>query len=612
MSNDATWKNINRYFRPLLRPYRRSLFLAVIAMALSAVLSVFRPWPLKVVIDLVLTNHPSRVPFLRAWLDQAELTKIQILWGACAATLVIAILTGVLNYYYTLLLGDTGERIVHGLRGNLFAHMQRLSLSFHDHQRTGDLTARLTSDINSLQDLLVNGIMVFGSNAITIVGMLALMLWMSWRLALISVAVTPLLYFVVFRYRQRIKLAAKRARSSTGMMASLAQEALASIRIVQGLGQEDQLDERFQIHSGNNLQSYLEGMRYQARITPIVDFLSAGGLTVVMWFGAQQVLAKQLSPGDVVIFFSYIASFYSPIKAVARFSFTWHKASIGAERIAEVLMTRSDVVERKDARPAPRLNGGIEFHNVSFEYAPGNPVLSEINLTLKPGEKIAIVGQTGAGKSTLVGLVPRFYDPIEGTVLFDGQDIRSFTLQSLRENISLVLQDSLLFSGTIRDNIAFGRQGASESDVLRAAKAAQADEFIDRLPEGYDTPVAERGTTLSGGQKQRIAIARAILRNAPILILDEPTSGLDSAVERAVMKALEAAAAGRTTLIIAHRLSTVRLADRIVVMESGKIIEEGTHAELLDRDGRYAYLFRIQAGVLDDEAELASDSAIPT
>jgi ATP-binding cassette, subfamily B, bacterial len=580
---------------PLLRPYRVALGWAT--MVVDAALTVLRPWPLKVVIDLVLSHRHSRVPFLGAWLEAARPAPMSIVYGACAATLLIALSTGVLTYGYTRTLGDIGQRFVFALRRDLFAHLQRLSLRFHDRQRTGDLITRLTSDIQALRDVVSNGSLLLVSNGCLLVGMVAMMVWLNWQFALAALSVAPLLFWTVFRYTSRIRAAARDARASDGLLASVAQETLASIRIVQGLAQEDQQTERFQVQNAGSLRAYLEGIRYQARVAPQVDFLAALGLAVVMWYGATRVLAGVLTTGDVVVFFAYVTNLYSPMKALSRLSSSFARAGVATDRIAEVMRVRSEVAEPQHARAAPRFEGRIEFREVSFEYAPGQGVLSQVNLCIEPGTTVAIVGATGAGKSTLVSLVPRLYDPGAGAVYIDGQDVRQYTVQSLRDQISLVLQDSLLFSGTIRENIAFGRPGANDEAISRAARTANAEEFILRLPDGYETFVSERGSTLSGGQKQRIAIARAILRDAPILILDEPTTGLDAASERTVMAALRVAAAGRTTLTIAHRLQTVRFADRIIVLEHGRIVEAGAHAELLRRQGVYAALSELQMGV---------------
>ena len=603
-------RELFRFFLPLLRPYWKQLCLAVVAVVLGSSVAVLQPWPLKVVIDLVLSHkHHSRVPLLRAWLDNAPFTPKQIIVGGCAASILMALLSGTLTYSFTRLLGNAAQQFVFALRRLLFAHMQRLSLRFHDSQQTGDLTTRLTADIQSIQDLIMTGVTLLGTSGLRLAGMLVLMFWLDWRFTLAALSVVPVLYPLVFRYTRHIKRAARRARKSTGSMAALAQEVFASIRIVQGLAQEEQIDERFEARSEGYLQAYLESVRYQARVGPLADLIAALGLAIVIWYGANGVLSGRLTTGDVVVFFAYATDFFRPMRALGRSSILYNRAIVAAERIVEVMSIQSELKDRPEARPAPRFCGKIEFRDVSFEYWPGRPILSHINVAIAAGEKIAIVGGTGTGKSTLVSLVLRFYDPTQGAVYIDGQDIRNYNLLSLREQISLVLQDSLLFSGTIRENIAFGCPRANDDEITTAARIANADEFIQRLPSGYDAVVAERAATLSGGQKQRIAIARAVLRDAPIVILDEPTTGLDAASERLVLEALERAVAGRTALIIAHRLATVRLADRIVVLDRGRIIEEGTHAELLARKGVYAGLYRLQTSV-EPQATLRSAATL--
>lgn len=589
----------SRHFLPLLRPYRSQLVAAVVAMIFDAVLTALRPWPLKVVLDKVIAQRSTRVPLLSHFLNHAPIDRMTVLYVACASTLGIAVTTGALTFFYTKSMGDVGQRFVHSTRGRLFAHVQRLSLRFHDRQRLGDLVTRLTSDANAVQDVVSNGVIVLVGNACLLIAMTSLMIWLNWKFALAALSVSPLLFWAVVRYTSRIRGASRDARTSDGLLASVAQETLSSIRIVQGLAQEEQQDDRFREQGESSLKAYLRGVQYQARIWPLVDLLAALGLVIVMWYGATNVMAGNLTTGDVVVFFAYVTNLYSPMKALAKLSHSMTKAGVGIERIAEVLDVGAEVVDRRDAEIADRLRGQIEFRGVSFEYVIGQRVLSEIDLKVEAAETVGIIGATGSGKSTLVSLVPRLYDPSAGTVLIDGRDAREFTVQSLREQVSLVLQDSLLFRGTVRDNIAFGRPGASENDVIEAAIIANAHEFIQGLQDGYSTMVSERGSTLSGGQKQRIAIARAVLRDAPILILDEPTSGLDVMSEQIVLQALERACQGRTTLIIAHRLATLRFASRIVVLDGGCIVESGSHSELLAGNGQYARLWQIQASHIE-------------
>ncbi len=594
----------------MLRPFRLQLGAAWMALILDSALTTLRPWPLKVVTDRVLTEKHTKVPFIADTLNDPNLDPMVILYGACVATILIAIGTGLATYYYKLSMGDIGQRFVHDLRQKLFAHMQRLSLRFHDNQRTGDLMTRITSDTRAIQGFVEDDSDTLLSNVFLLLIMIGLMLWLNWRFALAALSIAPFLFYTVFRYTRRIKSANKRGRVSEGLLASVAQETLASIRVVQGLAQENQQDARFRTQSENSVEAYREGIYYQAKAAPFVDFLSAVGLAIVMWYGATRVLMGELTTGDVIVFFSYITSLYGPMKSLSRLAYSYSKTSVRGERIAEILRTQAEVTDRPGAKPAPAFRGEIEFRDVCFEYNPGEPVLTDVDITIRQGERVAIVGATGAGKSTLVSLLPRLYDPTSGAVLIDGADIRGFHLNSLREQISLVLQDSLLFKGTIRENIAFGRPDASDDEIVAAAVVADADEFISRLPEGYDTGVGERGSTLSGGQKQRIAIARAVLRDAPILILDEPTSGLDANAERLVIEALERAATGRTTLIIAHRLTTVRFATRILVMEGGRIVECGTPEQLLALDGRYAHLHRLQFAA-DTESPLDGSNGAP-
>jgi subfamily B ATP-binding cassette protein MsbA len=584
---------------PILRPFRWQLGAAMLALACDSILNTLRPWPLKVVTDVVLTGKKTKVPFIAGWLNDPDVQPMTIIWGSSLAILLIAMGTGAATYYYRRAIGDVGQRFVYSLRQHLFAHMQRLSLRFHDRQRTGDLMTRITSDTRSIQDFVEGDTDTFLDNTIRLTVMIGLMLWLDWRFAMCALSIAPFLFLTVYRYTRRIKAASKRGRVSEGLLASIAQETLSSIRIVQGLAQEEQQAERFRVQSANSVEAYREGIRYQAMAAPLVDILSAAGLSIVMWYGATGVLRGDLTTGDVIIFFSYITGLYSPMKSLSRLAYSYSKTAVRGERIAEILRTDVEVKDLPDARKAPPFKGSVEFRGVDFAYEPGKPVLNDINLKIQPGECVAIVGATGAGKSTLVSLLPRLYDPTAGSVLIDGADLRSYKVQSLREQISLVLQDSLLFRGTIRDNIAFGCPDASDEAIEAAARTANADEFIARLERGYDTEVAERGSSLSGGQKQRIAIARAVLRDAPILILDEPTSGLDANAERLVIEALERAAKGRTTLIIAHRLTTIRFASRVVVMDAGRIVESGTPDELLALNGRYAQLHRLQfkAGV---------------
>jgi ABC-type multidrug transport system fused ATPase/permease subunit len=581
--------------RPL-RAARGKVFWACVGVAVDGALTVCRPWPVKVVVDRVLRadHRPLRLPFIGHWLDSLALGREQLLLAACAASLVIGVGTGLFTYGYTRSMGDVARHLAFTLRRDLFAHLQRLSLRFHDSQRTGDLTARLTGDITSVQEIFASGFSLLASNALLLVGMVVVMFWLDWRFAAVALSLSPLLFFTVLRYTSRIKTAARAARTSNGQLAAVAQETLAAIRIVQGLGRETVQERRFETHNRLALDASLAGTRYQARIAPLVDVLAGGGLALVMWYGARRVAVGQVTTGDVIIFFAYVTNLYAPMRVLARLWGSVGRAAVGAERIGDILSLEREVRDRPGALPAPRLSGALEFTKVSFGYAADRPVLREISFRVAPGERVALVGVSGAGKSTLVSLIPRLYDPTAGRIRADGEDIRDFRLDSLREQISLVLQEALLFSGTLADNVGFGRPGASRAEIAAAARAAGADAFIRALPDGYDSVIGERGVTLSGGQRQRVALARAVLRDAPIVVLDEPTSGLDVPTERDLLAALAGAIAGKTTFLVAHRLTTVELATRVLVLENGQIVEDGDPRELLRRGGSFARLHMTQ------------------
>jgi ATP-binding cassette, subfamily B, bacterial len=577
---------------PLLAPYRRAMAWGLGAVLLDTALNLCKPWPLKIVIDRVLPPVPKAgsLPLLNAWLDGLALERTTLLLLACGATLLLAVGTGAATYAYKRIIGGVGRRFAHDLRGRLFAHLQRLSLRFHDTRPTGDTITRLTSDVSTVQEVSTDTGVDALKNIFQGTALFAVMIWMNWQFALVSLWVAPLLCWTAHRVRAQVRDAARAARTSNGLMASVAQETLSSIRIVQGLSQETRQQERFQDHNRRSLEAYQRGIEVQARMAPVVDLLEAAGVALVMGFGAIQVMNGAASVGDMVVFFAYLNKLYTPMKSLSKVSVVMAKGRAASERIHSVLAEMPEVTDRPGAVGAPAFAGSLEFRDVTFAYAPGRTALSHVQFRVLPGEKVALVGPSGAGKSSLLSLVARLYDPDSGAVMIDGRDVRDYRLRSVRDQVSLVLQDSLLFSGTVRENVAFGRPGAAERDIVEACLLADADDFIRDLPDGYDTEISERGAALSGGQRQRLAIARAILRKTPLLLLDEPTTGLDAASEEAVVAALERASQGRTTILVSHRPRCTRFVDRILVLDKGQIVESGTPAHLLERGGVYAAL----------------------
>jgi subfamily B ATP-binding cassette protein MsbA len=592
----------------LLRPHWKALSLAFLAVIGESGTDLLEPWPLKIIFDYVLGS--KHMPDWLASLVHATLgrDKLSVLSFAACAVLAIAIVGAISSYAEDYLTTSVGQWVMHDLRRLLYYHIQRLSLAYHDQKRTGDLISRVTSDIDAIQSLVSSVLLGMVVNVLTLAGMIGVMFYLNWRFTLIALSVSPVLFLVVYSFTRRIKKASRAVRSKEGEVISVLQEVLSSIRVVQAFTREDYEQRRFEQESLESVEIALRARSLKALLPPIVEIVVAIGTCLVVWYGARLVITGQLSAGALLVFFLYLSKMYKPMRQLSKMTDTVSKAIVGFERIREVLETEQLVRNLPGARNAPQLKGQIEFEHVSFGYEQDRPVLTDISLQIEPGQVAALVGPTGTGKTTLVSLIPRFYDPLSGCVKVDGTDVRRYKLKSLRQQISFVLQESLLFRAPVWQNIAYGRPEARHEEITRAAKLANAHEFIEELAEGYDTIIGERGATLSGGQRQRIAIARAIIRNAPILILDEPSSGLDAASEEMVFEALERLMEGKTSIVIAHRLATIRRADVIFVIDEGRMVERGTHQELLARGGLYAELYEIQFRQEEPLDDLAATS----
>jgi len=481
------------------------------------------------------------------------------------------------------------------LRRTLYSHIQRMSLGFHDRSQTGDLISRVTGDIDDVQGFIVSGLLGTLINSLTLLGMVGVMFYINWRFTLIALSVAPVLFLVVYHYTRQIKKASREVKKKDSEIISVIQEVLTSIRVVKAFSQENYEQQRLEERSLEAVDLALRARGLKARLAPIVEIVIAAGTALVLWFGGRLAIAGSLSPGSLILFIWYLGKMYKPMQALSKMPDAYSKAAVGYERIREILEIERDVQDAPGARRAPRLRGSIEFENVTFRYDNNpEPALTKVSFRIQPGQVVALVGPTGAGKTTIINLIPRFYDPNEGVVRIDGHDIRRLRQKSLREQISFVLQENLLFHGPIWQNIAYGKPDATQAEILRAAELANALEFIEKMPEGFDSLVGERGVTLSQGQRQRIAIARAIIRDTPILIMDEPSSGLDALTESMVFEALDRLMEGKTCIIVAHRLATIRRADAIFVVRNGEIVENGTHDALLQTGGLYAELFGIQ------------------
>jgi subfamily B ATP-binding cassette protein MsbA len=577
----------------LLFPHWPSLTLAFIAVIGESATDLLEPWPLKVVFDYVFGS--KHMPdWLASIVNLIGTDKLSILNFAAIAVILIALFGAISSYGEKYLTTSVGQWVMHDLRSVLYSHIQKLSLAYHDQKRTGDLISRVTSDIDAVQNLISNVLLGMLVNVLTLIGMLGVMFYLNWQFTLIAMVVAPGLFWVVYHYTRRIKEASRDVRRKEGEVVSVLEEVLSSIRVVKAFAREDYEQERFEQRSLESVERSLAARSLKAKLSPLVEVIVACGTCLVLWWGSRLVVSGALTSGELLVFLLYLGKMYKPMRELSKMTDTISKADVGWERIREVLENEQRARNLPGARKAPKFRGDIQFEHVAFSYSAEQPLLKDLSMNIKAGQLAALVGPTGAGKTTIVSLLPRFYDLTGGVIKIDGEDIRKFKIKSLRRQISFVLQESTLFRASIWQNIAYGKPEATREEIIRAAQMANAEEFILRMPEGYDTMVGERGVTLSGGQRQRITIARAIIRNAPILVMDEPSSGLDAESEELVFDALSKLMADRTSIVIAHRLATVSRADIIFVIDGGRVVEQGTHQELLERGGLYSRLYELQ------------------
>jgi ABC-type multidrug transport system fused ATPase/permease subunit len=580
--------------RDLLRPRRRTLAALVVAMLVQMAMSLAVPWPLKVVLDNVVGSHPA--PHWIAWLlpTLGGHGKPQIAAAAGIATVLIAVVTGIAMYVQSYLTESLGQCVGNDLRVRLYHHLQELSLAYYDTTRTGTILSTLTGDVQTIQSFASMSTLNIFTDMLTLVGMIVVMFWLHWDFALIALAVTPLLAIFIARVNKAVRLAVKEVRTRQSDLVSTLQEGLQAIQVVQAFGGEERQERHFREVSMETVTAWLKARRFSSLLSPVVGLAIALCTGLVIWRGSLLILAGTMTAGALTVFLAYLAKFFQPVRDLAQMTNALAQVSVAFQRVTAVCDADQTIPERPAPQDPPRFRGAVAFENVEFGYDPTVPVLRDITFTIGPGQMVGIVGPTGSGKSTVVSLIPRFRDPDAGRITIDGVDITDFKLHGLRCQIGFVLQDTVLLRGTVRENIAFGRPDATEEEIIAAAKLANADEFIVRMPGGYDSLVGDRGGTLSGGQRQRIGIARALIRNSPILILDEPTAALDAESEELVIEAMERLMEGRTVITIAHRLSTLRDADKLIVIKDGTVAESGTHEELLALDGIYAGLHHLQ------------------
>ncbi|MHC5111962.1 MAG: ABC transporter ATP-binding protein [Planctomycetota bacterium] len=575
-------------FRKYVYPHRWKISGAFAAALVTVAAQIAVPWPIKVIFDYILTDKMNPSWITRSLSGLADSATAALPW-VCGAILVIALVDSIFAYLRDVLLAQTGQRVVGKIRQDLFRHLQTLPPDVYEKHRTGDLLMRLTGDIQMLRQMLVNATITAGQAFLMIVAMIGVMFWLNPKLALLGVSTVPIILIASWRISKQIRKATKSQREKESEVATIAHDVLGAMSIVQAFNREATEQKRFTRQNRSSIRAGVKTTRLQAKLYRIVALASAAAVCLILYFGVRSVLLEQMTAGDLLVFVSYLRALNKPMRQIAKLTSQVAKATSCGQRVAAVFAIQPTIIDRDDAVSVSQVRGEIEFDNVGFRYKPSAPLaVADVNFRIEAGERIAVVGHSGAGKSTLAKLLLRFYDPTSGLVRLDGMDVRQYTTESLRMNIGWVHQDTVLFGMTIGENIALGRPEASAAEIEKAAQLVRADEFIDKLPEGYDTHLGQGGTTLSGGQRQRIALARALLRQPAILMLDEPATGLDAASKRIIEEAWLAPDNKATTIVICHRLTHMDRFDRIIVLDHGALVETGTAGELLAAGGIYA------------------------
>ena len=586
------WRILKRFW-PYISQHKGLILASFVALFAEVALRLLEPWPLKLIFDRVIESDDSEYLSGIAFID--NLQPIHLLLFVSIGVIAIATLRASASYFSTVGFALVGSKTLTQVRYDLYCHLQNLSLSFHNKARGGDLTIRVISDVAILKEVLVTAFMPLLASILILCGMVVIMFWLNAELMLLACLSIPLFLICTTHLSKKIRTVSQKQRKRQSAMATTVAESMNAIEIVQSLSLEKQFAQIFAKQNHSNLKDGVKVKRLTASLERAVDVIIALATAIVLGRGTLMVMNHTLSPGDLLVFLSYLKNAFKPVRNFAKYTGRLAKATAAGDRILDILDLSADIQDLPAAKPAPAFEGYVKFEDVGFTYESDQPVLNNINLSVEPGQQIALVGISGSGKSTLTSLILRLYEPTQGRITIDGEDIRNYTINSLRAQISVVLQDSLLFAATVWENIAYGNPGATKEEIIQAACLVNAHDFImQNLPQGYDTFLGERGVTLSGGQRQRIAIARAAVRRAPILILDEPTTGLDGGNELVVLDALKRLTEGNTTFLIVHDLEIAARADMILYLENGTILEKGTHQQMIEFDGRYATLYQQQ------------------